>query len=66
MPRNISNEFQKWFWLKKIGGTIRDVTGSPDYAFYLSGLGLIIAVVIARLAKRPMVATEAEVIKSAI
>jgi MFS transporter, OFA family, oxalate/formate antiporter len=52
------------FFMARIGGTIRDVTGSLDYAFYLSGLVLIIAVVIARLARRPMVATEAEAIKS--
>jgi OFA family oxalate/formate antiporter-like MFS transporter len=54
------------FFMARIGGTIRDVTGSLDYAFYLSGLVLIIAVVIARLAKRPMLAAEAEVIKSAV
>lgn len=54
------------FFMARIGGTIRDVTGSLDYAFYLSGLVLIIAVVIARLAKRPMVATETSAVKPAL
>ena len=41
------------FFMVRIAGTIRDITGSLDWAFYLSGLVLIIAVVLCRMAKRP-------------
>ncbi|HYA42417.1 MAG TPA: MFS transporter [Syntrophobacteraceae bacterium] len=41
------------FFMAKIGGLIKDITGSLDYAFYLSALVLIIAVILARLTKRP-------------
>lgn len=47
------------FFMARLGGTIRDLTGSLDYAFYLSGLVLILAVVIARVAKRPDSVSEA-------
>lgn len=46
------------FFMARLGGTIRDMTGSLDWAFYLSGLVLVIGVVIARLAKRPTAVSE--------
>jgi OFA family oxalate/formate antiporter-like MFS transporter len=46
------------FFMARLGGTIKDVTGSLDWAFYLSGMVLIAAVVICRLIKRPMAAGE--------
>jgi OFA family oxalate/formate antiporter-like MFS transporter len=47
------------FFMARLGGTIRDITGSLNWAFYLSGLVLIIAVIIARLTKRPSAVGEA-------
>jgi len=41
------------FFMARLGGTIKDMTGSLDWAFYLSGMVLIAAVVICRLTKRP-------------
>jgi OFA family oxalate/formate antiporter-like MFS transporter len=41
------------FFMARLGGTIRDITGSLNWAFYLSGLVLIIAVILARITKRP-------------
>lgn len=41
------------FFMARLGGTIRDITGNLNYAFYMSGLVLIIAVILARLTKRP-------------
>ena len=41
------------FFMARLGGTIRDITGSLNYAFYMSGLVLIIAVILARITKRP-------------
>jgi OFA family oxalate/formate antiporter-like MFS transporter len=41
------------FFMARLGGTIRDITGNLNYAFYMSGIVLIIAVVLARLTKRP-------------
>ena len=41
------------FFMARLGGTIRDITGSLDWAFYISSGVLIIAVILARLAKRP-------------
>ncbi|HOV85998.1 MAG TPA: MFS transporter [Syntrophobacteraceae bacterium] len=46
------------FFMARLGGTIKDVTGSLDWAFYLSGLVLVAAVVISRIAKRPSSAQE--------
>ncbi|MGC8492311.1 MAG: L-lactate MFS transporter [Syntrophobacteraceae bacterium] len=43
------------FFMARLGGTIRDMTGNLDWAFYLSGLVLVIAVILARIAKRPSV-----------
>ncbi len=47
------------FFMARLAGTIRDLTGSLDYAFYLSGLVLILAVVLSRIAKRPSAVGEA-------
>lgn len=42
------------FFMARLGGTIKDVTGSLDYAFYMSAAVLIIAVVLVRITGRPM------------
>jgi OFA family oxalate/formate antiporter-like MFS transporter len=41
------------FFMARLGGTIRDITGSLNWAFYLSAIVLIVAVIIARVTKRP-------------
>jgi OFA family oxalate/formate antiporter-like MFS transporter len=41
------------FFMAKLGGTIRDITGSFNYAFYMSAIVLVIAVILARLTRRP-------------
>jgi OFA family oxalate/formate antiporter-like MFS transporter len=41
------------FFMVKLGGTIRDLTGNLNYAFYMSATVLIIAVILARVTKRP-------------
>jgi OFA family oxalate/formate antiporter-like MFS transporter len=46
------------FFMTRLGGTIEDITGSLTWAFYLSAIVLIIGVVVARAAKRPMHVTE--------
>jgi OFA family oxalate/formate antiporter-like MFS transporter len=46
------------FFMAKLGGTIKDITGSLDYAFYMSGAVLIIAVILARATKRPSAIAE--------
>ncbi|MFI5293639.1 MAG: OFA family MFS transporter [Thermodesulfovibrionales bacterium] len=42
------------FFMARLGGTIKDVTGSLDYAFYMSGAVLIIAVILVKLTSRPI------------
>lgn len=42
------------FFMARLGGTIQDVTGSMNYAFYISGVLLIVGVLLARATKRPM------------
>ncbi|MEJ5347251.1 MAG: OFA family MFS transporter [Desulfosoma sp.] len=46
------------FFMARLGGTIKDITGSLNWAFYLSGLVLVIAVIVCRLTKRPMAVGE--------
>ncbi|MDI6855001.1 MAG: MFS transporter [Deltaproteobacteria bacterium] len=46
------------FFMTRLGGTIEDITGSLRWAFYLSAIVLIIGVIVARAAKRPMHVTE--------
>jgi MFS transporter, OFA family, oxalate/formate antiporter len=41
------------FFMTRLGGTIKDMTGSLDWAFYLSGLVLIGVVILSRVTKRP-------------
>jgi MFS family permease len=40
-------------FMPKLGGRIRDMTGSYDWAFYIAGILLIIAILIALVTKRP-------------
>jgi OFA family oxalate/formate antiporter-like MFS transporter len=41
------------FFMARLAGTIKDITGKLDYAFYLSAAVLIVAVVLVRLTQRP-------------
>ena len=41
------------FFMARLAGTIKDMTGSLDYAFYLSAAVLIVAVLLVRITKRP-------------
>ncbi len=41
------------FFMVRLGGTIKDITGSLNYAFYMSAIVLVIAVILARVTKRP-------------
>ena len=47
------------FAVSQIAGYIEDVTGSLDYAFFLSGIILISAVVVSLVIRRPMATGEA-------
>jgi MFS transporter, OFA family, oxalate/formate antiporter len=49
------------FFMTRLAGTIKDITGSLDYAFYLSALVLIIAVVVSWVTTRPMHVASGEV-----
>jgi OFA family oxalate/formate antiporter-like MFS transporter len=49
------------FFMTRLAGTIKDMTGSLDWAFYLSGLVLIIAVLVSWVTKRPMHIASGEV-----
>ena len=46
------------FFMARIGGTIKDITGKLDWAFYISAVVLIIAVVLSWVTKRPMLEHE--------
>jgi OFA family oxalate/formate antiporter-like MFS transporter len=46
------------FFMTRLAGTIRDITGSLTWAFILSALVLVIGVIVCRIAKRPMHGTE--------
>lgn len=46
------------FFVPQIAGYIKDATGSLDYAFYLSGLLLVAAVIVGRLVSRPVLESE--------
>jgi MFS transporter, OFA family, oxalate/formate antiporter len=41
------------FFMARLGGTIEDITGSLKYAFYISGVLLILGVILARITTRP-------------
>ncbi|KJR96552.1 MAG: transporter [Desulfobulbaceae bacterium BRH_c16a] len=42
------------FFMARLGGTIEDLTGSLNYAFYISGALLVAGVILAKMTKRPM------------
>ncbi len=46
------------FLMPEVGAFIKDATGSLDYAFYLSGMVLIIAIIACVIIKRPVKAEE--------
>lgn len=46
------------FFMARLGGTIQDVTGSLNYAFYISGGLLVAGVILAQMTRRPMHAEE--------
>ena len=46
------------FFMARLGGSIKDWTGKLDYAFYLSALVLIVAVILSWVTKRPMLEHE--------
>ena len=46
------------FFMTRLAGTIKDITGTLTWAFILSAIVLIIVVVISRVTKRPMHTTE--------
>jgi OFA family oxalate/formate antiporter-like MFS transporter len=46
------------FFMARLGGSIKDWTGSLDYAFYLSAIVLIGAVLLSWVTKRPMLEHE--------
>ena len=41
------------FLIPQLAGYIRDLTGTLDYAFYLSGLLMLLAVILSRVVRRP-------------
>lgn len=45
-------------FVTRLAGTIEDVTGSLNYAFYLSGALLVAGVILAQMTRRPMHSTE--------
>lgn len=48
--------FMGWgigFFMARVGGYIKDVTGSLDNAFYISGVLLVVGVILSRVTKRP-------------
>lgn len=45
-------------FVTRLGGTIEDITGSLNYAFYLSGALLVAGVILAQMTRRPMHAEE--------
>jgi MFS transporter, OFA family, oxalate/formate antiporter len=49
------------FFMTRLAGTIKDITGSLDYAFYLSAGVLIVAVLVSWITKRPMHVASGEI-----
>ena len=69
-PKNLGMNyglvFMGWglgFFMTRLAGTIKDITGSLDFAFYISGITLIISVLICRATKRPRLKYENGAIK---
>ncbi len=48
------------FFMARLGGTIKDLTGSLNYAFYISGALLVVGVILARMTSRPMHSEETQ------
>jgi OFA family oxalate/formate antiporter-like MFS transporter len=48
------------FFVSQIAGYIEDITGSLDYAFYLSGGLLVLAVLVSLVTRRPMAVGESK------
>lgn len=48
------------FFMARLGGTIKDVTGSLDWAFYLSGIVLLMMLALCRFTKRPSATGEVQ------
>jgi OFA family oxalate/formate antiporter-like MFS transporter len=46
------------FFVPQVAGYIKDATGSMDYAFYLSGLILVLAIIVSLVTKRPVLESE--------
>lgn len=46
------------FFVPQVAGYIKDATGTLDYAFYLSGVLLIAAIIVSRLTTRPVLDSE--------
>ncbi len=51
------------FFMARLGGTIKDITGSLNYAFYISGALLIVGVILAFSTSRPLWAEQQENVK---
>jgi OFA family oxalate/formate antiporter-like MFS transporter len=49
------------FFMARLGGTIKDMTGTLDWAFYISGLVLVAAVLLSWVTKRPMHVSSGEI-----
>ena len=48
------------FFVPQLAGYIKDLTGSLDYAFYLSGALLVLAVIVSRFLRRPLKPQESQ------
>jgi len=46
------------FFMARLAGTIKDITGSLNWAYIISGIILVIAVIVCRLTKRPVLESE--------
>lgn len=51
------------FFMARLGGTIKDITGSLNYAFYISGALLVVSVILAFCTSRPLWAEMQEKVK---
>ena len=47
-------------FVTRLAGTIQDVTGSLNYAFYLSGALLVAGVILAQMTSRPIHSAEVD------
>ena len=46
------------FFMARLGGTIKDITGTLDWAFYISGLMLVTVVILSWVIRRPVLEHE--------